>query len=49
MFVFKPFLVCLSLWVRSALSEGETYICPKHQGSDPSDVNYRVSKFAGKE
>ncbi|XP_020626341.1 cation-dependent mannose-6-phosphate receptor-like [Orbicella faveolata] len=50
--ICKTLLVCLSLWTRSAFSEGTTSSptkCPKHQGSDPSDVNDRVSKFANKD
>lgn len=51
MFVFKTFLVCLSLWTRSAFSDGTTSppLCPKHQATDPNDVNERVSRFASKE
>ncbi|XP_020626264.1 cation-dependent mannose-6-phosphate receptor-like [Orbicella faveolata] len=49
LFVFKTYLVCLSLWPRSTSSEGRTLSssrCPKHQGTDPSDVNGRLKKFA---
>lgn len=46
---FHALMLCLSLATCSVLAESTTNSppgCPQHPGSDPSDVNTRIQKFA---
>lgn len=48
---FHALMLCLSLVTSSVLADSTTNSppgvkCPKHQGSDPYDVNTRIQKFA---